>query len=131
MFFHLSLYGAHVRSINAHIQNKEWVKNVRKALVHFGLTHCLLVGVFELYRVFFLFLVLFNLTSRSYFRSDFVDRPINLFTLLCAIEWGIDHNSIITLCRVTSQYVKAVFFVKNDFSKIELKFPIFKIFLLH
>ena len=80
-----------------------------------------------IYRVFFLFLVLFNLTSRSYFRSDFVDGPINLFTLLCAIEWGIDHNSIITLCRVTSQYIKAVLFVKIDFSMIELKFPIFEI----
>ena len=29
------------------------------------------------------------------------------------------------MCRVTSQYVKAVFFVKIDFSLIELKFPIF------
>ena len=82
-----------------------------------------------LYRVLFLFLVLFNLTSRSYFRSDFVDRPINLFTLLCAIQWGINHYSIITLYRVTSEYVKAVFFVKIDFSKIELKLLIFKIFL--
>ena len=76
--------------------------------------------------MFFLFLVLFNLTSRSHFRSDFGDQPINLFTLLCATEWGINHNSIITLCRVTSQYVKAVFFEKIDFSKIELKFPIFR-----
>ena len=74
----------------------------------------------------FLYFVLFNLTSRSYFRSDIGDRPINLSTLLCAIAWDIDHNSIITLCRVKSQYVKAVFFVKIDFSKIELKFPILK-----
>ena len=78
-----------------------------------------------LYRVFFLFLVLFNLTSRSYFWSDFVDRYINLFTLSCAIEWGVDHNSIIAMCGVTSRYVKSVFFLKTDFSLIKLKFLFF------
>ena len=49
---------------------------------------------------------------RSYngsgFLSDFVDRYINLFILLCAIEWGVDHNSIIPECGVISQYVIAV-----------------------
>ena len=69
-----------------------------------------------IYRVFFLFRNHFNSLSCLHFSSDFVDRYINLFTLLCAIEWGVDHNSIIPMCGVTSQYVKAVIFWKTDFS---------------
>ena len=51
-----------------------------------------------------------------HFSSNFVHRYIHLFTLLCVIEWGVDHNSIIPMFGVTSQYVKAVIFWKTDFS---------------
>ena len=68
------------------------------------------------YRVFLLLWNDFKSLYHLHFSSDFVNRYIKLFTLLRAIEWGIDHNSSIPRCRVSNQYVKAAFFVKTDFS---------------
>ena len=50
----------------------------------------------DIYRVFFLIVVLFDKASCLYFSPDFIHRPLIFFVRLCAIESGIDHNSIIS-----------------------------------
>ena len=59
---------------------------------------------------FYLFRTDFNSFSSTYFSSAFVYQYNNLFPLSWAIEWGVDHNSIIAMHGVTSHYLKAVFF---------------------
>ena len=57
----------------------------------------------------FLIVVVFDLASCLYLSPDFIHRLLIFFVRLCAIEWGIDHNSIMSRSWVISQYVKSIF----------------------
>ena len=70
--------------------------------------------IIYLYRVFFLLVVVFDRVSCLHFSSDFVHRYLIFFERWCAIEWCIDHNFIILLCRVIKQYVKHVSLRRKD-----------------
>ena len=66
----------------------------------------------EIYRVFFLIVVVFDSASCLYFSPDFIHRPLIFFVRLCAIDRGIDHNFIISRSRVISQCVNGLILKK-------------------
>ena len=75
-----------------------------------------------IYRVFFIGSGLW--VSCLYFSFDVVHWYLIFFGRWYVIEWGIDHNCIITLCWEISRYVKNAFFDKLNFSGFLMKFSI-------
>ena len=74
----------------------------------------------------FLIVVLFDKASCLYFSPDFIHRPLIFFVRLCAIEWGIDHNSIIAVSRVIRRCVNGQILKKMIFNRFWRNFQFFE-----
>ena len=69
---------------------------------------------YPIHRVFVLFRRDFTLMSCLGFSSEFANHPIIRITIWCAVKWGVNDISIITICGETDRFKKGVYFEKNN-----------------